>query len=226
MSGQQLECILFDLDGTLFDSLPGIEFSVRAAFEACQLPLVHSEIREMIGPPIRSILSKAGDLVDEKELDALERAFRASYDSLGWQKTVCFPQATYVLQSLRRRGKRLFVISNKPRHISLTILKRECMLDYLESILTRDSRHPPFSGKEEMIRSLLTEHKIAASNCLMVGDTMEDANAAAAIDIRVAFMTYGYGTFMEADSVPVHWRLGRLSQLLELEPLGERPYGA
>lgn len=223
MNSREIEWVLFDLDGTLLDSLPGIAFSVQSAFEACQLPLSHRELREMIGPPIRSILSKAGNLLDETKLDALERAFRASYDTLGWQKTVCFPEVRSVLQSLSQLGTQLYVVSNKPREICLKTLKRECILDYFESILTRDSRRPAFSGKEEMIRNLLNERRITEPRCLLVGDTMEDANAAAAAGIHFAFVTYGYGVLEETNSAPVKWRLDKLSELLDPEPGMSKP---
>ena len=48
----------FDLDGTLLDSLPGIEHSARAAFAACGLAMGEVELRTLIGPPIRTILAK------------------------------------------------------------------------------------------------------------------------------------------------------------------------
>ena len=223
MNLREIECVLFDLDGTLLDSLPGIAFSVQSAFEACQFPLFHPELREMIGPPIRSILSNAGNLVDETKLDALERAFRASYDTLGWQKTVCFPEVRSVLRRLHQLGTRLYVVSNKPRQISLETLKSQYILDYFESILTRDSRRPAFSGKEEMIRNLLSDHRITKSRCLFVGDTMEDANAAAATGVHFAFVTYGYGVLKESNSAPVTWRLDKLSQLLDPEPCMSDP---
>src|ERR1700733_5364416 len=104
MSGLLPPCILFDLDGTLVDSLPGIEFSVREAFSSCKLPLPKESLREMIGPPIRTILSQAGNVVGESGLDILERAFRASYDSDGWRKTVCFPDADRVVRLMHEQG--------------------------------------------------------------------------------------------------------------------------
>lgn len=216
MKGSLPACILFDLDGTLVDSLPGIEFSVREAFSRCKLPLRKESLREMIGPPIRTILSRAGDVAAENALDALERAFRASYDGEGWRKTVCFPEASKVLRMMHQRGHRLFVVSNKPRQISLQILKRERILDYFEAVVTRDSRSPDYRGKEEMIQTLLAERRITGEKCLMVGDTTEDANAAASAGIRFLWMTHGYGSKAQRSSVPVLQSLDSFSQFLPL----------
>jgi len=209
-------CILFDLDGTLLDSLPGIEYSVRAAFTSCDIPQPQMSLREMIGPPIRTIISKAGNVVDTQILDKLERAFRVSYDSEGWRKTVCFPDANRVLRIMSEREYRLFVVSNKPRHISLQILEAEGILDLFETIVTRDSRLPAYSGKVEMIRTLLSERQIAPENCLLTGDTMEDAEAAFTAGIRFAFVAHGYGEVPETSSVPVDYRLEGFQNFLPL----------
>jgi phosphoglycolate phosphatase len=208
-------CILFDLDGTILDSLPGIESSVRAAFAACDLPVPTDSLREIIGPPIRTILARAGKIMNEAILDVLELAFRKDYDEEGWQKTICFPEAVRTLRTMRERGHRLFVISNKPRQVSLKILEKEEILDTFEVVLTRDSRRPAYKGKEEMVRTLLAELSIESQECVMVGDTIEDAKAAAAVGVRFIYMAHGYG-IVDTTSVPVVCKLDDFSQFIPL----------
>lgn len=208
-------CVLFDLDGTILDSLPGIESSVRAAFAGCDLPVPQGSLREIVGPPIRTILARVGSVQDESILDALELAFRRDYDSEGWQQTACFPGAVRVLREMRERGFRLFVISNKPSQISVRILEREEILDIFEAIVTRDSRLPAYSGKEEMIRDVLTGRGMGPEDCAMVGDTIDDAEAAAAVGIPFIHMAHGYGT-VDVASVPVSCRLENFLQFMPL----------
>ena len=210
------DCILFDLDGTLLDSLPGIEYSARQAFVACHLPVPERSLRALIGPPIRTILSHAGNIDDPATLDRLEQAFRVSYDTDGWSRTVCFPEARKVLEAMRQEGRHLFIVSNKPRHISLKILNAEGVVDLFEAVLTRDSRSPVYSGKEEMIAELLTERLISSQDCLFVGDTEEDAHAAAACGVRFALMTHGYGSMVDIASAPIACTLDHFSQFLPL----------
>ena len=142
MSAGLPRCILFDLDGTLLDSLPGIEYSVLAALKSCNLPPPQTSIRELIGPPIRTILSSAARTAEVSALDALEKAFRASYDSDGWLKTPCFPGADEVLRIMSEQNYRLFVVSNKPKHIAMKILEQNDIVNRFEMIVTRDSRSP------------------------------------------------------------------------------------
>jgi phosphoglycolate phosphatase len=209
-------CVLFDLDGTLLDSLPGIEYSVREAFASCQLPPPRVSLRSLIGPPIRTILSRVGNVTDAGMLAALEQAFRSSYDTAGWRMAACYPGAKQVLRLMREREHRLFVVSNKPRQIALQILEAEEIVNLFEVVMTRDSRLPHYSGKVEMIGNLVSERLLSPENCLLTGDTMEDAEAAATAGIRFAFMTHGYGEIAENASVSVDFRFDHFLQFLPL----------
>lgn len=193
MSFRLPENLLFDLDGTLLDSLPGIAFSVDAAIAAEGLAPRRRDLRELIGPPIRGIMSRALGTEDEALLDRLEKHFRASYDTEGWQKTPCFPGAQDVLRQMRRVGHRLFVVSNKPRHIAVRILESEGVLELFEQIVTKDSRLPVYVSKPEMIAELLRSQQFNASAAMMIGDTMEDASAASKHNMSFAYLEHGYG---------------------------------
>lgn len=208
-------CVLFDLDGTIVDSLPGIEFSVREAFRTCKLPVPQRNLRGFIGPAIRRILARVGNIVEETQLDALERAFRASYDTEGWRKTVCYPNADQVLRMLRDRGHRLFVVSNKPCRVSHRILENQEILDCFEVIVTRDSRSPHYRTKQEMVAAVLTE-SVDGEHSVMVGDTSEDARAAAGAGIPFIFMRHGYGSLAEISSIGIARTLDGFSQFYEL----------
>jgi len=205
-------CLLFDLDGTLLDSLPGITFSVREACRAVGLPDREIDLRKFIGPPIRMIFSCALHTKDSVLLDELERRFRESYDMEGWRKTPCFEGAQAALQAMRNAGHRLFVVSNKPRHISLQILGKIGVLCLFEQVYTLDSRVPAYASKEEMLSVLLGEHHLFPSHCVMVGDTQEDVTASAANQINAVFMEHGYGELLPTH--PILLRLRSFSDFL------------
>lgn len=211
--------LVFDLDGTLLDSLPGIRYSAEAAFRACGLQLGDVDLRSLIGPPIRTILSRMAERSacgrpSEEDLDRLVDAFRWSYDSEGWKMTPHFEGAADLLQSLRAAGQRLFVVSNKPRHISLRILQTEGTLPLFDEIITRDSHSPPYSNKSQMMRYLVQKWEIEPADCLMVGDTMEDAEAASNTGMQFCLMTHGYGSVPLESGVPVAFRASHFSQLM------------
>jgi phosphoglycolate phosphatase len=209
-----VNAVFFDLDGTLLDSLPGIRHSAEAAFAACGLTCGEIDLRGLIGPPIRTILANMSRGVSKSELDALERAFRVSYDSEGWKRTPHYAGAAEMLRAMRAEGKRLFVVSNKPRHISVRILEPEATLGLFDEVVTRDSREPAYAGKLEMLVHLLRKWEMRAEECLMVGDTIEDAEAASDCGMRFCLMTHGYGDVAMDAGVPVAFRCGHFSELI------------
>ena len=215
MNGPLPSYLLFDLDGTLLDSLPGIAFSVREACRKVGLPEPKINLRSLLGPPIRIILSQAVGTDDPALVDQLEQAFRTSYDTEGWRKTSCFDGVQDTLVMMKAGGHRLFVVSNKPQHISLKILEREGLLPLFERIYTRDSRTPACT-KQQMLHEFLSEYGVSASDCLMVGDTMEDATAAAAVGIGFVYMTHGYGELAQSPPFPIAYKLDSFSQFLQL----------
>ena len=212
--------LLFDLDGTLLDSLPGIAFSVHQACREIGLPQPAADLRNLLGPPIRTIFSRAVGTDDPNLLDLLEQSFRASYDNEGWRKTSCFEGAHSALGRMKAEGHQLFVVTNKPKHIAVRILEREGLLLFFEKIYTRDSRTPAFASKDEMLGEFLANYGASSGDCLMVGDTVEDAAAASAVKIEFIYMNHGYGRAAELQPFPVAYRLDNFSQFLQLSKTG------
>lgn len=210
-----MKAVMFDLDGTLLDSLPGIRHSAMAAFRACGFTVGAVELRTLIGPPIRTILAKMGaSELSEADLDRLEKAFRSSYDSEGWKITPHYEGATELLRTMKEEGRRLFVVSNKPRHISMKILELEGTFGLFDEIVTKDSKKPGYADKREMLRYLMQKWGLDAGDCVMIGDTMEDAESASDSGMRFCLMTHGYGDVPHDSAIPVAFRFDHFSELM------------
>ncbi len=191
--------IIFDLDGTLVDSVPGIQWSVEVAMTSCGVARECPNLTSLIGPPIRSILAVAATTDDRAELDRLEKAFRASYDSDGWRRTICQAGVREMLDGLRSAGCTLWVATNKPAHATGLILRELALANWFQEIVSRDSVMPSFASKGAMLTDLLERRDLRREESILVGDTLEDCHAAAVAGIGCAVVPHGYGQEMDRE---------------------------
>jgi phosphoglycolate phosphatase len=186
--------VIFDLDGTLVDSIPGIGSSLKLAFESIGRSFPDKNLRRSIGPPIRIIALRLDSSLSPVEVSEVERAYRSNYDSVGWSKTLLFDYAESTLRRLSSSGLQLFLVTNKPLIPTLKILRHFGLSDLFTEVLTPNSREPRYSSKSEMLADLIRRRTLIASYCCLVGDTREDKEAALANNVRFICAEYGYGT--------------------------------
>jgi phosphoglycolate phosphatase len=208
----ETHAVLFDLDGTLVDSLPGIEFSVDCCMEECGLASRQRPLRPLIGPPIRTILEEVAPGVTSEQLSQLERAFRQSYNSAGWRKTLLHAGAVDTLARLRTAGLPIFLVTNKPHVPTGQILEALGIGALFSDVLCRDSRTPAFESKAEMLRHVFSAHELDPAACLYVGDSIEDYRAAMEAGVPLALVGHGYGELQPG--LPGCATLNSLSEVL------------
>lgn len=207
--------IIFDLDGTLVDSVPGIQWSAEAAMRNCGVPGVCPDLTPLIGPPVRTILGMATGTSDGFELDRLEKAFRVVYDSDGWRRTVCQPGASEMLGRLQSAGCILWLVTNKPAHATRLILRELGLDGYFGETVSRDSVTPSYASKGAMLTDLLDRRQMRREECMLVGDTLEDCHAAAEAGIRCAIVPHGYGREMDGALPQGSGRIGGWDELIQ-----------
>ena len=190
--------LFFDLDGTLADSLPGLQASIAEALGSGGRSLRVADLRPYIGPGIRTILKNLEADLTEAELDGMERTFRASYDTTGVMNTALFDGVKESLERLKAAGATLFLVTNKPWLATANLIEQHSMKDLFAEMLSRNSREPAYSSKGEMLCELVSRHNIDVNQALMVGDTAEDHHAARMANLPFAFVEYGYGELDEA----------------------------
>jgi len=206
-----LKNVIFDLDGTLVDSLPGIAYAVDRALEMTGYPARTCELRPLIGPPIRNILQQVSGETFPQALDRLEAAFRATYDSEGWTRTTLQPEAMEMLEWISAGGARNYVVTNKPLRPATWITERLG----LPALVSEMVCPPPYRSKSAMIQQLMQQDEIRAGNSLVVGDTLEDLEAAAEAGMPAVLVTTGYGQVQDTQGTTY----GKIRALGELKLL-------
>jgi phosphoglycolate phosphatase-like HAD superfamily hydrolase len=192
--------VIFDLDGTFVDSLAGFEYCGDRAFEKQGFTHRTSDLRTIIGPPIRPIPGEISHEERAQQLDGLEAAFRHSYRTQGWGNPVLMCRADQALHETAVGGYRLF--TNTPRNATVRISR----------VLCRDSATQLYSSKAEMLRSLMALDGVSTATSIVVGDTIEDFEAASEVRTPAAILVTGYGRLPQVAPRSLY-RLGTLDEL-------------
>ncbi len=184
--------VIFDLDGTLIDSAPGILacFARTLATNGIEpaLPLTSS----LIGPPLRETLFKLSGVNDEAWMAAMIEDFKLHYDLDGYKKTVIFPGVDAMLRDLKAAGMRLHIATNKRLRPTELILAHLGWSELFCAVYALDLRKPSFSNKSEMLDTLLQAEGIAQTQAVYIGDRRDDWNAAQANALPFIAAVWGY----------------------------------
>lgn len=197
MSHKDFKNIIFDLDGTLIDSFPGIFESLRHAVAKVDPSLDLTSLKSHIGPPLSKMLSRMWpDLAEVVRNDVLFE-FRSDYNSRGCLYSVAYLGIPEALSQFQSSGRKLFVLTNKPQAPTLRILTHLGLNSHFTEILSPDTLTPPLSTKSEGALHLAVKHKLVAHETLLVGDSPDDLKAARTAGFGFLEAAYGYGSFDE-----------------------------
>ena len=191
--------LLFDLDGTLVDSVPDLAFSVnQTLIELGLTPFDQDIIRGWVGNGANVLIQRAlsGSAEISKALDStlLKQALEIFYQS--YQRYNCIETCLYsdvleTLTELKNRGYRLVIITNKPERFISPIIDGLALNGLFELIIggdTLNKRKPDPLPLEHACQQL----SVDTNQCVMIGDSKNDILAAKAAKIQSIALTYGY----------------------------------
>ncbi len=189
-----MRSVIFDLDGTLVDSLPGIEFSARTAIASVLPGVPMPDLKAVIGPPIATMFARLWPDLDPEKMALLVAAFRSHYLDKGCLDSSPFPGVMETLFLLQTAGMRMFVLTNKPAAPTKTILGALGVAEMFAAVLSPDSPESPFYSKPDGARALMRWFTLDPGQTTLVGDGADDAAAAEACGFHFIAAAYGYGT--------------------------------
>lgn len=205
--------ILFDLDGTLIDSAPAILASFRDAFAQTGIAPVRAIDASVIGPPLTETLQLLSGSDDPALVARLAEAFKASYDSEGYQATAAYAGVGTLLAELAGAGLRLSIATNKRIHPTRLILAHLGWSDFFSHVYALDLFTPRLPDKAAMIGRLLADQAIPKDQAIYIGDRSEDGESADANGLPFIAVTWGYGS-LNADEMRSGWRAAALPEAL------------
>ncbi len=184
MSDERPRAVVFDLDGTLIDSLPDIVASFRAAFDDQGLPAPDAgAVRAQIGRPLEAMIAAfAPDRVA-----GVAAAYRRIYPERFLETTAPFPGATAVLETLRARGLRTVVATTKRTAMARELVAAVGLAPYLDHVQGTDDL--PAKPAPDVVWAAAAA--VGADATWMVGDTVHDLEAGRAAGVATYAVTWG-----------------------------------
>lgn len=187
-AGPQL--VIFDLDGTLTDSAPGILTSFHYALDSVQAPSPVGDLTaRIVGPSMRQALCSMG-LGDQA--DALIAAYRADYFTRGWAMNRLYEGIVALLTDLRAANVRLAVATCKEEPIARRILAHFGLAEQFE-VIAGSNDDGSRSSKAQVLGHALAQLEPLPERVLMVGDRSHDVEGAATHGINTVVVRWGYG---------------------------------
>ncbi len=190
MSG--FRAVLFDLDGTLLDSVPDF---LRIINELCREhdrpALAPAALRQRASEGARAMLRLAFDAAGDAELDALQRVFLDRYAANPVQDSILFPGIAETLEWLDRMQIGWGIVTNKSERFTLPILHRLALTRRCGSVVCPERvKHPKPDPEALLLASQELEQP--PSSTLYLGDHRRDIEAGRQAGMRTLTCAYGY----------------------------------
>ena len=192
--------VMFDLDGTLLDTVLDMSVALDQALVACGYPAVGVEaVRRWVGNGSLKLISRAlanarncsETELEQADIKHVQQVFFDHYDACCCDQLIAYPGVIDALQALQKRFVAMACITNKPSRFSGKVLAAAGMAKYFDLTLSGDSL-PKRKPDPMPLQHALGYFNCSAQRALMVGDSCNDILAARAAGMAVAAVDYGY----------------------------------
>lgn len=197
------DAILFDVDGTLIDSAPGILNTLEEVFQEMGVSVAREELKRYIGPPLRKSFGE--HFSEPEKIEEATELYRESYARKGRHEGDAYPGVPEMLRRLKDAGLTLCTATCKPVDVVTPILEEKGLAPYFDFI-GGASMDESRDNKTDVIRYVLAQPVMQGKRVLMVGDRCDDMQGAANCHLDAAAALYGYGSKGElAPFAPVYY---------------------
>lgn len=185
--------ILFDLDGTLIHSLPGIEDALQATLKSLGKNSYDKDLfRPLVGYPLETVFAKLlGE--NDPDLRLAVLTYRKFYMELGLSQAHPYKGISEMLQALYNEKRSLYVVTARNEEVAEKILRDHSMSDYIISV-HGERQGDGRESKSDLLADVLRDHGLDPLDTVMVGDRRFDTQAALENGCLAIGVTYGYGT--------------------------------
>ena len=199
--------VLFDFDGTLFDTYEGVSRCVNFALKAMgRNELEASVLRRFLGPPIPLSFREYAGLCGE-DVEKATVLFRTEYAKSGLYESRPYDGIKELLARLKARGIRTAIASSKPQFAIETLLLRNGMEELFDKVVGVNG------VRQSPDKSDILLEAAGGKDAVMVGDRLYDIAAAKSCGFKSIGVTYGFGSADELKEAGVDMLANDMSEL-------------
>lgn len=194
------QTILFDLDGTLTDSGPGITNSVAYALEKFGITVEdRTTLNPFVGPPLLESFAKYFGFSEERGREALGY-YREYYQEKGIFENSVYEGIRGLLRELKKAGKTVVLATSKPEVFAVQIMEHFQLAEYFD-VIAGASFDETRVEKSDVIRYALSRlDSVEEKKTVMVGDRENDVRGARENGLPCIGVLYGYGSREELET--------------------------
>ncbi len=215
----RVKAVTLDLDGTLLDTIPDLAAASNAMLaELGRPPLDVELIQTFVGKGIARLVERTLDAADIFDAATRERAhevFGRHYERLNGKHTTMYPGVREGLDVMRDQGIPLACITNKAGRFTRPLLEMQGLADYFEQIVAGDTL-PQKKPHPAQLLHACAEFGIEPAEMLMIGDSVNDAQAARAAGCPIFCVPYGYNEGRDVHELDTDAVVGSLVEAADL----------
>ena len=199
---------MIDLDGTLLDTIPDLAAAANLMLTELKRPaLPESLIRNFVGKGIDNLIERTltGSMDGKPDAALFQQAlpiYERSYRAVNGKHTTLYPGVKEGLDLLRAQGYPMVCVTNKSERFTLPLLDYVSLSSYFEIIVSGDTL-PQKKPDPAPLLHACKQLNVVPGEMLMIGDSINDAQAARAAGCPIFCVTYGYNEGHDVSTLDV-----------------------
>lgn len=206
--------ILFDFDGTVYDTVEGIAKSVRYAINQYGIDEPEMALRRFAGPPLRDKFMEEYGFSEKQAMEAIG-IFRERYLPVGLYESRAFEGIAETLQKLRSSGCATAVATSKPQSLAEKLL-RDAGIFGLFNAVCGSSIDGGDDAKWQVTKRAMTSIGADAAETVLVGDTKYDVEGAHICGVPCIGVRWGYAAEGELENAGADYIAENMDELINI----------
>lgn len=212
---------IFDLDGTLTDTLESLTYSTNKALEVMGLPeITREQCRLFIGGGARVLLEKAvacsKDDFDSAYMDEVVKVFLEIFTEYCSYKVVPYEGVIELLEALKAEGIKMAVLTNKPHKMAVKVVEDVFGSEYFDYVQGQGEQFPR-KPDSKCVEHVLGELGVTKEESVYIGDSEVDIQTGHNAQVTTVAVDWGFRDRVDLERENPKWIVSEVSDLLQFK---------